>query len=628
MATSQLDVVTQLAALLGGGKTTSNAGDTSGLQSVLAQLQGGSGNYEQLLQSIFQKAAGQIPGIQAATANAVGARSGRNSAAAAALAQLLKDTTLAGTQAVINAQQTNTSQQLQAATSIANATKGTTQQSGTNLNAAAQNLAIMKLLSESGILKKGGLSNLFGSTDGADAQSTPTSGFVNPVEGFTARQPDYGSAAPAATGVTSGFDAGGFGDTNYILPDTPSTDFNLDDYGGGPTLPVDEIPADYEQQWFADGGLVGRQGQALPTNKGESQEDETQEDLAERKHQARFDLGFTVNKTLDLVNKFIQQSKSRDSENFADGGLVTQRAAGGRRSSAPQIQTTAPTQTAANNTMSAPPPALTPAAPITTISPAASAALGNNTTNYGNSPGINSGVSNQMSSGVRSGIDTATRLNSILGISGLGGIPGLGTVGNLTRAKTPADALKAVGIGALGIAAPQATSLVNVAMNPTAANAIDAGVSLNPAGAIGNALLGLGDSSLGTIATNIYDRVFPNQMMTPEQQAIVAAARDSGAGGGFHGFGSASAQGGLNGGDAGGVGGDSGDSGGGTANAADGGMIPGKGTGIEDDKQINVSGGEYVNSADVVDAVGSEFFDLLQRVFHTPAAIQRAQAKT
>jgi hypothetical protein len=88
-----------------------------------------------MLQSIFQQAGGQIPGIQQAMGNAIGARSGNNSAVAAALQRLLQQTTIAGQEQIAKQQLANQQAQVQAGSAIAQATKGTQQttQTGTNL---------------------------------------------------------------------------------------------------------------------------------------------------------------------------------------------------------------------------------------------------------------------------------------------------------------------------------------------------------------------------------------------------------------------------------------------------------------------------------------------------------------
>jgi hypothetical protein len=129
--------------LLGGQKTTTstNPGDISALQAVLGQLQGA--DYNAMLQSIFQQAAGSIPGIQTGMANAMGARSGSNSAVQAALSKILQQTTVAAQDQMAKQTLQNQQQQVQAGTSIAQATKGTqqTQQQGTNIGKGASTLA-------------------------------------------------------------------------------------------------------------------------------------------------------------------------------------------------------------------------------------------------------------------------------------------------------------------------------------------------------------------------------------------------------------------------------------------------------------------------------------------------------
>jgi len=75
--------IASLLQLLGGTKTTTSPGDTTALQGTLAGLKGA--DYEAMLKAIFQQAGGQIPGLQQALGNAVGARSGGNSAVQAAL---------------------------------------------------------------------------------------------------------------------------------------------------------------------------------------------------------------------------------------------------------------------------------------------------------------------------------------------------------------------------------------------------------------------------------------------------------------------------------------------------------------------------------------------------------------
>ena len=117
-APNQLGQLQTLMTLIGGDKQTATTSptNTAPLEGVLAQMQGV--NYDQLLQSIFQQAAGTIPGFQAAYANAVGARSGSNSAMQAALQNLLKQTTVESQKQVATLQQQNLANQANAASNL------------------------------------------------------------------------------------------------------------------------------------------------------------------------------------------------------------------------------------------------------------------------------------------------------------------------------------------------------------------------------------------------------------------------------------------------------------------------------------------------------------------------------
>ena len=143
MAATQLDVVNQLATLLGGTRTTGTA-NTGALESVLAQMQQQNTPEGQAaqLQALFQQAAGQIPGFQNAFANAMGARRTGNSGVQAALSKLLSQTAIA---AQAN-QQKGLADQAQAAGALASATRGT--QTKTNLGGAAKNLLLMQGLAK------------------------------------------------------------------------------------------------------------------------------------------------------------------------------------------------------------------------------------------------------------------------------------------------------------------------------------------------------------------------------------------------------------------------------------------------------------------------------------------------
>lgn len=173
-----LEGIAAIMQTLGGTRTSSNPGDISALQQVLGQLQGA--DYSKLLEGIFQQAAGNIPGLQRSMSNAVGARSGNNSAMAAALQELLKQTALEGQKQIAAQQLQNQQTQAQAAAAIAQATKGTSSKSGTDLGGAAKGLAMLQLLGKAGSFfdeqaktdgPLGGVGKFFGL--GGAAASTP-----------------------------------------------------------------------------------------------------------------------------------------------------------------------------------------------------------------------------------------------------------------------------------------------------------------------------------------------------------------------------------------------------------------------------------------------------------------------
>lgn len=221
------NLVNNLTALLqtmGGTKTTTstNPGDTAALQSVLGQLRGA--DYNAMLQSLFQQAGGQIPGLQVALSNAVGSRSGGNSAVAAALQKLLQQTTVAAQDQIAKQQLTNQQTQVQAGQAVAQATKGTqeTKQQGTNIGQGVSNLAKATALTQllGSALKltgKGTLQDAIGSlTGGAPTVSTAPAGqLANPFMGdkgpgmpatYTSAAAPQMSMAPTSQARASGID--------------------------------------------------------------------------------------------------------------------------------------------------------------------------------------------------------------------------------------------------------------------------------------------------------------------------------------------------------------------------------------------------------------------------------------
>lgn len=144
--------VGNLLEMLGGSKSTTTTSqspaDIAGLKALMAQLQGA--DYNAQLQSIFQAAAGAIPGLQSAYGRAAGARTSNNTAVQAALNELLKATTVEAQGKIANQQLQNQQIQAQAGQAVAQATKGTTQtqatKQGTNVPKAAGSLAVLEAL--------------------------------------------------------------------------------------------------------------------------------------------------------------------------------------------------------------------------------------------------------------------------------------------------------------------------------------------------------------------------------------------------------------------------------------------------------------------------------------------------
>jgi hypothetical protein len=186
--------------------------------------------------------------LQAAYGNAVGARSGGNTAVQAALSELLKQTTLAGQQQIGQLQSQNQQTQAQAGGAIANATKGTTQTVQSKSPGQAKELASIIALTQAAL-------KLTGSKDlgelgqkmgmwGTPAQTTA------PVQGQQAAMPQAQapimsaqapqmSMAPWATGGTAALlgGAGASGGGNSGLGGMVSSDAGLPvDWIGGMSM--------------------------------------------------------------------------------------------------------------------------------------------------------------------------------------------------------------------------------------------------------------------------------------------------------------------------------------------------------------------------------------------------------
>lgn len=606
---NQLDALQSLLTTLGGSVKTTNPGDTSALQSTLGQLQGT--DYEALLKSVFQQAGGQIPGLQAAFGNAIGARSGGNSAVQAALQKLMSQTVLSGQQQIAQQQAQNMQTQAQVGAGIANATKGTKQTDQTNLGEAAKMIALMQGMQKLGVFKALGM-------DSTETGSVPDASASAPIDmtGFStpSATPSYYPSADAQQGAGNIFTS--------VLPEYPQ-DF---------TAPVTSL--DFGQNSYSpeiDWSSIG----AAETSVSPAMTEDP----------------------LEFLN-FADGGVVRAPRSFADGGLVTQRAAGGRRSSAPEVQTTAPSTMTANNTQGAA-PVRAPAAqqqqtPV--AQPGSLTELLNNYAGSSNSSPSFSGSGTSASPATQKALGIAATLNNMSGLTGGKALPGavLGGLTGLAKAKSSEDALGVVGKTALSVASPIASAALSAYNTPTTANVFNMVAAFNPVTALTNAALGLGGTSIGQLAfgtdqkvaangdiTEATNGVFTDKAMstpvTPQGTVIgtdlgLLASSDIGWGSSYGNDSGNGNDGGFGGGGDRGPGGSSGEAGAaaGGANAAgpggykSGGPVDGAGTGTSDSINAKLSDGEYVMSADVVAALGEDFFNQLQAAFHTPASMQRA----
>lgn len=637
------NALSDLATTLGGTTVSTNAGNTGALENALTSLVSSGSGYEELLASIFQQAAGQIPGFQLAYANSVGARgSSANSAITSALEKLLKDTTLAGQSQIAQQEQANLNSQITAGTAIANATKATETTTQTDLGEAAKNLAILKLLNETGLFSKSKTSSGGSAAGGGGGGDAGGSMAIAPsiATSLADTLGSYGASgvsAPAYAAQDSGtaFDINSLFNTDALSSfdfntsvgsdpgaSAPREDINLyaPDIGGdtgGDYIPFDTIPDDYYID-FADGGLVGRK-----------------------------------------------------KSNFADGGSVTQTAAGSRLTAADPIVLDPVLTTVADNTIYETPtavPETTPAtaAPVVDPLPGETPEIDLAAYDLTGSSGTYAGGYNV---GVGAPSDTTKKAMQVLGAlasldAAYTGDSNLASAASLmskaTNATTNAAAVKAFGTTALNTFANPLGTIVSVLTNPTQANVVDAMASLNPITGVFNMGANIfGDTSIGKLAVGTPQSVDANGNVTEATMGFVGGGGEfggepamsspvtgygsittsdlgslgslgsgdgsdsSGSDGSGSDSGGSDSGGGSDGGGAAGGGSVGGDSRGGTRGGmADGGDLEG----IKDNMTINVSKGEYVVSDDVVEALGVDFFDYLQQALHTPAAVQRARA--
>lgn len=531
-----------LATLLGGTRSsTTSSANIAPLQQLLGTIQ--SRDPSAQLQAIFQQAAGQMPGLQARYANAVGARSGSNSAVQGQLNKLLQQTTLAGQNQLATQQLQSDATQANIANAIAQATRGTTTQAGPNLGRATQIIGLLtagnKLYkSELGqqAVRKGG--ELLGSL----GEYFSSSG--NPITGG-----DYsviGSGYDFGEGLTDfASSAGSFLDAigNY---DWGNFDFN-----------------------FADGGAVNTR--ELRSGGGRRSAAPEYEFAAPQRMRAGQGVG-VASQTGDTAVGPTSQAQSL--AELADAlSIAGQHAA---------------------------PVALSMANPLGFFAHAINSTLGLPAT------------SSQVGTAVNAAQGQLGVIGAILGLLGLidkgdatdAGVatgsgfssvdPATGAVSSVSTAPAPGSVAEALGLSnsAFGMTGPVAAAI-----------------------AAENAAAQKGEESLGVVGS-IGTAAAEGLGMSVGESLGAAAGGGAGIGESIGaGIGSAAGE---------GIGAGIGESIGSIgSDYARGGAVKGPGTGTSDSIKANLSDGEYVISADVVRALGQEFFDNLQAQYHTPVSAAR-----
>lgn len=648
------DITGGLAALLqqlGGTKTTSSPGDTAALQNVMSQLQGQ--DYEKMLQAIFNKAGGQIPGLQAAMSNAIGARTGGNSAVAAALQKLMQDTTVNAQDQIAKLQSQNMQTQMSAAANVAQATKGTTQKTGTDVGGGLANAAKILALLQGG--KQLGLDKAFGFTDSKQGPGTDMTGFQSPMQPVNYSAPDVMS--PQAAFNNSIF-------TDFATSNPFTSDIANNVAGNWSPTP-------------SFGGSSQVAGDAyMPAFEPQPSFTPVAGDAYMPAYEPSFTPSFdSFEQDWYNATNYADGGIVKKPEGYADGGTI--RAGGSRRSANPEIAIAAPQKTQvspiAAPVFQAPASGSLPSSGQMTSAVRGGGNL-NYTSNSGGDFGGSFGVSGAPSAAgsfdgkaAANALGKMTTVNNMLGMTTGVGIPGLGKVtgplAGFMAAEGPEAKAKSLGLSAINAAVPGSVAAIQTAMNPNIANVTNLAASFNPVTALTNMGLGLAGTSLGQLGANTVQNYGLGTTVNPDAGIVGAlqtgyrinnspdplgafigamdnwggdtATNTSGISGGSFGgggggtsstggggFGNSTASGSsFGGGGYSGGGFGSGSYGGGAW--ADGGAIDGPGTGVSDSIPARLSDGEFVISADVVETLGEDFFNQLQAAFHTPAAQQK-----
>lgn len=564
MATKEIqynDPTLALISQLLGGKTSSSQTSSispeaqAALTQLLAQMQKSSTpeGMAAMLAELFQTGAEQVPTLTQAYANAAGARTTGNSSLQLALGDLNADLTRqAGTLAMTQQQNAGN-----LATQLANATKSVTtnQKTGLGVN-PAQLLVGGTLLNQ--LNKKGGLtkgfSSLFGGADAPTAAvNTADAQLPTTVPAATFSDPLAAYSGSAADGT--GFSA------NLDL--SSITDAIAPDFSSGIGAVTDLFGGAAENYGSVDGFGNAFAGELPVTD------------------------GYNFESNIDWLD-------DGSVYDFADGGMPSRGRTYMGDVAAPTLQgalqmsdaqALAELVAAAQKPQQPAPQPQQPTAMGQAKKPA-DTEEGQSTSG----PSLNS----SFAPGAQDIATSALRANSVANMFGAG-LP-TGPIGGLVSAQSNEDALAAM-----------ATALAGILGGPLAGLGVKA--ALGAAGGGGG-----GPINQGT----------KDSYADPENDAVTTLSsfldRDTGGQGeGRSGFGDR------------GPGGSSGDmdaraagDGPGGYGFKDGGRpasgpVRGPGTGTSDSIKVpmaNISNGEYIMSADVVNAVGVDFFDRLQAAFH------------
>jgi len=296
---SGLDPLIQLAQLLGGTKTTqTGTADVSAIGALLPQLLQSPDAAKQIA-ALFSAAGAQIPGLAASRSNAVGARTGNNSGIQSAMDKLLQDTVLKAQGQIAQQEAQRQATAGNVAVGLANATRGSNTQAGTNIQKATGILGLLGGVEKFGNSRMGKKAMDIG----GDALNSIQNYFVGPdgdqVFGGSQLLANAGDNIDPTllTGgdvLSSGVDfsnAFSSGDTASTVSDA-STAYDAGSAISDSSMFEDVIPWDLG---FKDGGLIGRDNK--PASK--------------------------------------KKMSAYKPKGYADGGEVRQSSAGGRISSAP-----------------------------------------------------------------------------------------------------------------------------------------------------------------------------------------------------------------------------------------------------------------------------------------------------